>query len=250
MITHVVEPSEWDAEVVEIQGDAYRHLFRARRLAKGEWIRLVDGTGRASRAEIVEIDRKTARLCPGELLPSGEPKNHVELIVGTPKNERASWLVEKATEIGVHAVRFLSTQRSPRSYGDNVLARLRRVAVAAVEQCHRARVPEITGVHSWSELPDLIEALPARWFFDTAADTAAGTAADTAADTAAGTVADGSVLLPQEEPAVVLIGPEGGWGDPEREEIRHLGGRPVSLGPRVLRVETAATAAAARLLLF
>ena len=103
-----------------------------------------------------------------------------------------------------------------------------RVATAAVEQCHRARVPEITGVHPFSELADLLTGCPERWFLDRGG--AAGM------DAGAG-------------PVGLLVGPEGGWTESEREFLLGLDCRPWGLGVRTLRVETAAVAGSSLLLL-
>ncbi len=230
MITHVASPAELDATELEIEGDAYRHLFRARRLGTGATLRLVDGAGRARWGEVVRLDRRRAGVALGEPAPTNEASCRLELVVATPKKERASWLVEKATELGVAAVRFLAGERAPRAYGDGTLERLRRVARAAVEQCHRARLPEVTGVHAWTELSELLAGAERCWWLDPR----------------------GSQRLaddPDAASAVVLVGPEGGWSDAERADLTALRATPVQLGPRVLRIETAALAAAARLLL-
>lgn len=158
MITVLVTPEELAAEKAEVTGDAYRHLFRARRVAVGDRLRVVDGRGAARWAQVVAVDRRRAELALGDPAPSQEPERRVELLVAAHRKERASWLVEKATELGVAAVRFLQTERTPREFGEGTFDRLRRVAGAAVEQCHRARLPEITGMHRWDELAELLEA--------------------------------------------------------------------------------------------
>ena len=65
-------------------------------------------------------------------------------------------MVEKATELGAAAIRFVGGERAPRRYGEGTLERLRRVAAAALEQSGRARLPEISGVHESSELDSLL----------------------------------------------------------------------------------------------
>jgi 16S rRNA (uracil1498-N3)-methyltransferase len=234
--TLILDPEAFAGAEAAVEGEAYRHLFRARRLAVGDGLRVVDGAGAARWAEVAAVDRRAARLRLGEPAPSGEAAYRLELLVATPKKERASWMVEKATELGVAAVRFLGSERSPRSLGGGSLERLRRVAAAAVEQCGRSRVPAVTGVHAWREVSGLLEGLPERWFLHLESKNAA----------------EETTHLRPEDPAgagAVLIGPEGGWSDAEAGELRDLGCRPVHLGERVLRVETAAVAAAAMVLL-
>ncbi|MEM6795296.1 MAG: RsmE family RNA methyltransferase [Acidobacteriota bacterium] len=210
-------------EPLEVEGDAYRHLFRARRLRLGDRLRVVDGRGSARLATVTEVDRRSATLRLGEALGSREPARRVDLLVGAPRPERASWLVEKATELGVSRLVFVATERLSRSYGDSAARRWQRVARSAVEQCGRARMPEISGLRPMAdaldESPRPILAL----------------------------VPGGSPLasrLPAgSSPVSLVIGPEGGLTAGDLVEIEARGGLPVGLGESILRVETAAVAA-------
>lgn len=228
MITLVAE--ELDSGEVTVEGEAYRHLFRARRVPVGAEVRVVDGRGRARWGRVARVDRSSARVDLGEPAPTHEPSFRLDLLVPTFRPERASWLVEKATEFGVSAIRFLNTARAPRTFGDGTLERLRRVAVSAVEQCHRSIVPEITGPHPWEEIRRYSAgAAEDRWFLDPQ-----GAPDD---------------WVPQGDSGVLLVGPEGGLAPEEREQVLAEGWRPVGLGPRILRIESAALAGAAMLLL-
>lgn len=237
MITLLASPESFDLAELRVEGDAYRHLFRARRAERGERLRVVDGAGRARWGEILRVDRTAALLALGEPAPANEPDRRVELLLPTMRPEPAAWVVEKATELGVSAVRFLHTARAPRTFGGGTVERLRRVAAAAVEQCHRARCPEVTGTHEWQELAGLAAGLGDRRVLDTAAGSEPGFEAD------AGEQGEPAT------PAALLIGPEGGWSPEERAELAAAGWRAVGLGPRVLRAETAAVVGAALLLL-
>jgi 16S rRNA (uracil1498-N3)-methyltransferase len=230
--TLLTDPDLFDAPDLRIDGEPYKHLFRARRLAVGDRLRVVDGQGRARWAEVARVDRSVASLAMGEAAPVNEPAFRLDLIVPTIRPERASWMVEKATEIGVYAIHFLHTERAPRHFGDGTLDRLRRVAAAALEQCHGARLPEITGPHEWRELTVLTREAEGRWVLDTETDPGAGGGWGNAG--AAG---------------ALLIGPEGGWTSEERDELRAAGWKAVGLGPRVLRAETAAVVGAAAVLI-
>lgn len=237
MITLVVEPGRLadDAELA-VAGDAYRHLFRARRVAAGERLRLVDGAGRARWGTVARVGRAAAHVILEGPAPANEPRLAVDLLVATPRPERAAWLVEKATEVGVAAVRFLQTERAPRSLGEGAVARLRRVAAAAVEQCHRACCPEVTGPHPFAAIlhgGGLADRAGCRWWL------APGAATSLA----------GATLCAGDHPAAaLLVGPEGGWAVAEAAALGAGGWRQASLGPRVLRIETAAVVGAALLL--
>jgi 16S rRNA (uracil1498-N3)-methyltransferase len=228
----LVTPAELDGERVAVVGEPYRHIFRARRLDRSARLRVVDGVGRARWAEVVELDRQRAVLRLLDAAPSRDPERRVELLVGTPRPERAAWLVEKATELGVAAVRFLATERAVRGVDRKALARLGRVAAAALEQSAGARLPELSGPHALGELSELLPDVP-------------GGALSFVLDPGVATpLASGG-----SRPAAVLVGPEGGWSGDETALLVDAGVRPVRLGPRVLRVETAAVAAASLLLL-
>jgi 16S rRNA (uracil1498-N3)-methyltransferase len=233
MITLLADPERLASPTLTVEGEAYRHLFRARRVEAGERLRVVDGLGRARFGEVTSVGRTAATVALGEPAPDAEPAVRVELLVTTLKPERAAWLVEKATEVGVHAIRFLHSARAPRTFGDGTVSRLRRVAASAVEQCGRARLPQVTGTHTWEEIETLVEGIADRWMLDTAA---AAPAFPEPAPSPRGAVA-------------LLVGPEGGWTEEEREELRARGWRPLGLGPRVLRTETAAVVSVARFVL-
>jgi 16S rRNA (uracil1498-N3)-methyltransferase len=223
--TLLVDPGRLEGAEVTVDGDAFRHLFRARRLEVGERLRIVDGAGRARWGEVASVERARAVVRLGEGAPSNEPAVRVDLLVPTLRPERAAWLVEKATEVGVAAVRFLHMERAPRTFGDGTLERLRRVAAGAVEQCGRARCPEVTGVHDWAEIGALTRGLPMRVVLDV------GTRGPVPGETGA--------------EIALLVGPEGGFSEGERRELTEGGWTAAGLGPRVLRAETAAVVGAA-----
>ncbi len=248
MITVLLKPEELDSEHVELEGANYRHLFRARRLPVGVTIRVVDGLGRARWAEVERVERRRAVLSLAARAPSHEPAYRLHLWVAALRPERASWLVEKATEIGVRSICFIATERTPRKVTPSGLERLRRVARAAVEQSHRSRVPEITGAVPWETV---VEALcdggddVDRYVLDTS-----GREEENSPQKREGQSRSNGFksALPRMGRGWVMIGPEGGWSDSERRQLQELGFRAISLGRRTLRVETAAIAAAVKVL--
>ena len=227
MITLLTGPESLVREEILVEGPAYRHLFKTRRLELGARVRVVDGQGGAHWARVERVERTQASLSLIEPAPPNEPAIEVVVLVAPPKPARAVWLVEKATEVGAAAIRFVNSERSPRSYGETNFQRLRRVAAAAVEQTHRARIPDVSGMHLWSEMRALLEPCRDRLCLDPAGA--------------------GDPALSQ-GPVALVVGPEGGWSEPERAELADWGCQPWNLGPRILRVETAAVVGCAVLL--
>lgn len=228
MITLLVKPKELCQTGLTVEGPAYRHLFRARRLVAGDQVRLVDGAGAARWGRVDRVTRTMALLTLGDPAPRNEPEVHLELLTAIPRSRRLVWLVEKATEVGVGAIRLVQSQRSPRRTHVEPLDRLRRVAAAAVEQCQRSVVPEISGAYEWPEVPRLLEATASRWVLQPGAG--------------------GQAMREVEGAMALVVGPEGGWTETELEELDGWGCQPLGLGPTVLRVETAAVVGCSMLL--
>ncbi|MFN7943571.1 MAG: RsmE family RNA methyltransferase [Thermoanaerobaculia bacterium] len=225
MTTLLLPPEIFARELADLEGDLHHHLFRVKRHRVGDLLRAVDGRGAARAARVVAVDKRSARLALGETLPAHEAARQVDLLVAAPRFERASWLVEKATELGAAAIRFLATERDPRGYGEGNFTRLRRVAASAVEQSGRACLPQVTGPHDFAEIPRLLPPVASRIVLDPGGGS--------------WTRAEGAT------PVSLAVGPEGGFDPAEREQLLGWGFRPVTLGERILRVETAAIAGCA-----
>jgi 16S rRNA (uracil1498-N3)-methyltransferase len=206
-----------------LEGPPANYLGNVLRLGPGDRVKLFDDRSGEWLGEIVEAGRKRVRLAVGERLRAREQVPDLWLLFAPIKRGRIDWLVEKATELGVARLMPVLTRRT---IVDRVnLDRLRAHAVEAAEQCERTALPELTE-------PARLEAILAAWpeerplYF---ADEAGGEPLAAAAEPG---------------PAAILVGPEGGFSDEEREAIRALPqARPVSLGPRILRADTAALAA-------
>ena len=239
--TLVVAPAALAGEQHRIEGSAYHHLVRVKRLEIGERLRLVDGAGRARFAELASIGKRDALARLGDPAPANEPALAVELFVAPPKPERAAWLVEKATELGVVAIRFVATERTARDFGAAQLERLRRVAVAAVEQCGRARLPEISVEEGLEPILARLVREPKRCIVLDASGESPFAGAPNSSRVP-------SARFASPLPVAVLVGPEGGWSEAERELLAHPGIERWSLGGRTLRVETATVVAAGILL--
>lgn len=214
---------------------ATRHV-QVLRLQPGDPLVLFDGRGGEYDATLTHMGRGEAGVRVGaHRAVERELARAVTLAVGMPANDRMDALVEKATELGATAIVPLVCERSVlRLQGERAakkLAHWRGVAIAAAEQCGRARLPEL---HAVTTLPAWLGGLrargeAARWLLDTGA-------APPLADRAAA-LGDG--------PLLVLSGPEGGLAPAESALALAAGFAAVSLGPRVLRADTAPLAALA-----
>jgi 16S rRNA (uracil1498-N3)-methyltransferase len=200
-----------DLDSLPISADDAHHLFRVLRLRDGESVTASDGRG-TWRTTTVAGHRLRAA---GDLI--SEPADaSLTIAAAIPKGDRVEWMVQKLTELGVDEIIFLHCEHSVvRWKNDRVghhLARLMRVVREAAMQSRRLWMPQLRGPLAVAD----VAALPGAVIADPDGESG-------------------------ELSGVVLIGPEGGFTDAERR----LGGRSVSLGPNVLRVETAAVCAAA-----
>jgi 16S rRNA (uracil1498-N3)-methyltransferase len=232
---------------------AARHA-QVRRVQPGDELRLFDGRGHEHAAQVLEMGRKAVMVRVGPACATlPEMPQRLTLALGMPANERMDTLVEKATELGVHAIQPLECERSVLRLSGERAQRKREhwqaVAVAASEQCGRAWVPQVAEVHS---LAGWLQAL-ARERADAGADSAAGATAG--ADTTPRTLrlvlsfspdAVSPVALQALDlknggghSVLTLSGPEGGLSPAEEAAARAAGFQPVTLGPRVLRADTA-----------
>lgn len=206
------------------------------RLQPGSALTLFDGTGGEWRATVTRMGRSDVHVAVhGHDPVEREAPVAVHLAVGLPAADRMDWLVEKATELGAASIQPLVTARSVlRLAGERAgkkVAHWSGVAISASEQCGRTRVPVIAPVQP---LRAWCEALPAAADDELRAVLSLQDAQPLAA-------------LPVGARAVFLSGPEGGLAPAEEALARTAGFRAASLGPRVLRAETAPLAALALL---
>ena len=221
-------------QTLDLPPGAARHA-QVLRLQPGDALTLFDGRGGEYAAEILRMGRSDVTVRVGDHRPTEcEPRRAVHLALGMPANERMDWLVEKAAELGVASIQPLHTAHSVlRLSGDRAakkLAHWQQVAVAACEQCGGNRVPAVLPVADLAAwLRDSASMAPLRCVLSLAE----------------GTRPLAEVLRehPADAPALFLSGPEGGLSPSEDRQARAAGFIPVTLGPRVLRAETAALAA-------
>lgn len=237
-------------ERVQLDDAEAHHALRSLRLRAGDQLELIDGRGgwargaletaagrskgRPNGASVRIIDRR-------QLAPS---RRRLELVTAGCKGERQRWLVEKCTELGVDRLVLAEFARSVVHGHDAQTERLQRYAIEACKQCRRPWAPQITSGLSLLDAVTPASAVPGH-HNGNGASAERGTGL-LVCDLAPDAVALSAALPPGADARVtIVIGPEGGLTDAEREALRARGGRTVRLGRHVLRVETAAVAAAA-----
>ena len=203
---------------MELTGDQARRLGTVLRLKPGTEIHVFDGLGHERRSVIEEVRRGLVSLSLAEAVePLAELPVPVFVCAAFPRGGRGDWLVEKATELGAAAFVPLEADRSVMLPGDGRIERWRRIAIEAAEQSGRAKLPRFA-----SEAPP------------------GGLALVADPDAA---VTPHQALADVRAPSLALhVGPEGGWTSAERARYEAAGAVRVSLGPRPLRIETAAVA--------
>ena len=210
--------------------EAAQHVGKALRLKAGDAIAVFDGRGGEYDATIQRIEKDRVEVKVGAWRDVDvESRVRVGLAHGLPEADKMDWVIQKAVELGVAWIQPLVCDRSVvRLSGERAARReahWRRVAVSACEQSGRNRVPEVRptlGFQSWIATPSSL----ARWMLAPGAEPIARHA-------------------PPAAPFELLVGPEGGLSERERDLALSRGCEPVSLGPRVLRTETAPLAALA-----
>ena len=200
------------------------YLGNVMRKGVGDELLIFDGRSGEWQARVFEAGKKRMTLAVERLTREAETLPDLTLAFAPVKRAQTDWLVEKATELGVARLQPVITART---IADRVkLDRLEAIAIEAAEQCGRTVIPEI------------LDPAPLDRFLKMSGQHPLYFADEQGGAPVAGAMAPG--------PAAILIGPEGGFTDQERALVRRLDNAvAISLGPRILRAETAALAAVA-----
>ena len=231
---------------LELPAGTSRHV-QVRRMQPDDVITLFNGEGGEFKATILRMGRSDVVVRVGEKTDASRELNlRVNLWSGITANERMDWLVEKATELGAFSLLPITAERSVLKLkgerSDKKLAHWQAIAVAASEQCGRNRVMAVTSPLSLAQAllaakaesaEQANQAFQAHWILSLAEGTK--NIGDALAD--AQSSAQSSPLE-----ITVLSGPEGGLSPAEEAQALAAGFVPVTLGPRVLRAETAPVA--------
>ena len=216
-----------EGQAIPLSQEQAHYLFGVMRLGPGARLRVFNGQDGEWEAEVAEAGKRGGALrAVAQTRPQAMPPD-LWLLFAPIKKARTDFIVEKAAEMGCRRILPVQTDHtnSERVKAD----RLRAHAVEAAEQCGGTFVPEVAEMTRLTDLLSTWDASRALWFCDE-------------------TLAGGVAPIPecQTGPGAVLVGPEGGFSEAERARLRTLPyARPVRLGPRILRADTAVVAALA-----
>jgi 16S rRNA (uracil1498-N3)-methyltransferase len=202
-----------------IEDDEAHHGISVLRLRMGDALRVADGAGLRGEATVTAVERRRIHLAVSGVHAPAEPRAALLTVaLAAPKGDRAGDAVRALTELGVGAIWFIACERGER---EPSVERMGRIAREALKQCRRSRLPALRAGVPVAELAALGPALRLM-------------------DPAGGPAEPGAPA-----PATVAVGPEGGFTDGERGALLAHGGVAVRLAAPILRIETAACAAAA-----
>jgi 16S rRNA (uracil1498-N3)-methyltransferase len=225
-----------------------RDHVRSRRLRDGDEVVALDGKGLRLRAKLAHggsalvllplEEISSSSSAPSSSLPislPGEPGNRVTVLIACAEPARVEWAIEKGTECGAAGFVLLACERSQKAHVAALssparLERLRRIAVEATKQCDRTIVPFVEGPKS---MEDFLRGLRGETLI--------------VADPSGGRQSPGPGPLLGAEETVLAIGPEGGFTHDEISLFAERSAVFLTLGPRILRLETAVVVALARL---
>jgi 16S rRNA (uracil1498-N3)-methyltransferase len=236
-----VAPDLGEGLEIPVDADQAHYLTRVLRLGLGAPVRVFNGRDGEFDANISAVSKSTAHLKLGARSRAQRAAPDIWLMFAPLKKARTDFVVEKATELGASEIRPILTERTD---ADTVrIDRLQRIAIEAAEQTERLDIPSVReamkldrALAGWDESRLLIYA-------DESGDEGGR---PWGGDEGRAPSAVDMLKTPTDGRAAILIGPEGGFSAAERKRLRGLAFvRPINLGPRILRAETAAVAALA-----
>ncbi len=220
---------DWKDDVI-LTGTEAHHLARVLRKQAGDEVELFDGQGTTALAVVERISKRDVSL---KLMTQPETRARrrplITLAVAPPKGDRFRWLVEKATEIGVHQIIPIQTERSVVDPGDKKLEKLRLTMIGACKQSGRNHFMVIQPSQTLETLRESEARRGITFYGDVPAPHI---------------VSPFQKIGDSSSEILVVVGPEGGLSQAEIEMLGSWGARPICVAPHTLRIETAAIALA------
>lgn len=226
-----IEPAALKKPKIVIEGSEMRHIKNVLRLKSGDTIRLFDGQGFEYEAAIQRMLSNRVEIRITQQFPATrEPPVKIAVAQALLKEKKMDRLLRHLCELGMtHWVPFISERSVPRPGANRLPARLERwkkILKESCKQCRRARLPEIFKMMSFEEVLQYGQSFDLRIvFYENESATL------------------DSLMPPTPKKICLILGPEGGFSDQEIEKARVAGFGVASLGPRILRAETATIAA-------
>lgn len=228
-----VPPEKIDKTRIQIKGPEFKHLVKVTRKNRNDIINVIDGRGNMYVTLLSEVYRDYAI---GEIQKrirySGEPNFRLTLAQAIPKGTRFEWVIEKGTELGVSKFIPIISERSVIRGDTSKTERWSNLAVAAMKQCSRSILPEITVPCQFDDV------LNSNAIYDFAVIAHPETTSKSLAEVITRRKKEISHIT-KIKSGIILIGPEGGFTGPEIERARECKYITYSLGSRRLRSETA-----------
>lgn len=234
MQRYFVEQPINEQQAFTISGDNARHINKVMRMTPGDQIIIVHN-GVAAICEITSLDGDVIARQTGQTISSPEMPIQVDIACGLPKGDKLELITQKGTELGMHALHPFSAERSIVKWDEKKSKknqeRLQKIAQEAAEQSHRTHIPVIEFPVSFKQLLQKVQAYDAVFIAD---EEDAKLAERTKfADKLK------TIQLNQSSKILCIFGPEGGISRQESEALIAAGAKTMSLGPRILRAETA-----------
>lgn len=232
MQRYFIEGKIPDNRRVAITGDDAKHIAKVMRQSTGDYLIAVM-EDQAYLAKILTADFDVEVELGEKLETQVEMPKKVTIACGLPKGDKLDLITQKATELGMFALLPFSAERSivkwDSSKSEKKIGRLQKIAKEAAEQSHRTHIPEIHNVHSFKQLMSEAESY----------DAVIVAYEEEARNGNRTRFAEILKALYDKDSVLIVFGPEGGISEREVAALKHSGAVFTSLGPRILRTETA-----------
>lgn len=215
------------SHMIELQDAEFHHLAHVMRIKENETIELIDGNGTFAIGFVEKVERSKAKIAISERYFHEPPQKKVSLAIALPKFSHLEFVLEKATELGCDEFILFPSDHSEKMHiTDSQKKRIELILISAIKQCGRLYFPKITFLQKMDDL----EKIDLKKFYCHLGDHTVHT----------------SEITKLTDPVLLLIGPEKGWSLKDVHYLeKALQAIPITLGPFILRMETACIAAAA-----